>query len=251
MAKRKSSGGSNAGYLLLGLIGVCASAAAYFAFATQMEDVVVATANITANTQISSDMLAVKKVDKSALPPKYLKSSDANAMVGLYTNIGITEGSIFTEGNVATKDTKKSAVIPEGQTLLAISISSLPKGVSPGDRVNILVGISTDEGRIVITYQNVQVTSTKVNEKGDVTGLEVQVTPDQAQKIQYAQLNGELAVSLLPLGYTEEQLNPVSESDAKNYDSYMEDNSVSEPVQNEEESEEKEAPNIDELFKNN
>ena len=204
MAKRRngqSKGGK--GYLWLILLGLLATIAAYFAFVGQMEDVVIATQTVHANTQITADMLSIKKVDKSSLPAKYLKASDAQAMVGLYTNVGITEGSIFTQGNVATKDTKKSAVIPEGQTLLAINISSLPKGVSPGDKVNLLVGMSSSEGRVVLTYQNVQVTNTTLNEKGDVVGLEVQVTPEQAQKIQYAQLNGELSVSLLPLGYTE------------------------------------------------
>lgn len=48
----------------------------------------------------------------------------------------------------------------------------------------------------MLTYQNVLVTGTTTNEKGEVSALEVQVTPEQAQKIQYAQLNGELAVSL-------------------------------------------------------
>lgn len=215
--RRKSSGDNKGIYAALIVLGIAASSAAFFAFNTQMEDVVIARENIVANTEIIPEMVTTKKVDKSALPPNYIRAGEIQSLTGLYTNIGLTEGSIFTAGNLATKDTKKAAVIPDGQTLLAINISSLPKGVNAGDRVNLLVGMSSSEGRIVLTYQNVLVTGTTTNEKGEVSALEVQVTPEQAQKIQYAQLNGELAVSLLPLGYSEESLDPVNENSARNY----------------------------------
>lgn len=215
MPKRKSK---NKGFIWLILIGLIGSGAAYFAFVSNMADVVVATQTISANQQITSDMIKTKKVDKSALPSKYLTASSADSLVGLYTNVGITEGSIFTSANVATKDTKKSAVIPAGYTLLSVNITQLPQGVAPGDRVNLLIGLSTaSEGRVVITYQNIQVTNTYKNDNGQVSGLEVQVTPEQAQQIQYAALNGELSVSLLPPGYTEESLPTMNEAQLKNY----------------------------------
>lgn len=205
--------------LALGLIG---SGAAYFAFVANMTDVVVATQTIPANTEIKQSMLAVKKVDKSALPDNYVPASQAKNFVGLYTNVGITKGSIWSSANVATKDTKKSAVIPEGKTLLSIEVTNLPQGIASGDNVNLLIGISSGTskdsgGRIVVTYQNIKVTNTYLNDNGEVTGLEVQVTPEQAQKIQYAQLNGELSVSLLPPGYKNEDLSPVDSSSAEDY----------------------------------
>ena len=228
MAKSRRPRKSNKIYLWLLPIGLLASGAFYFAFIVNMVDVVVATETINANTEIKSSMITTKRVDKSALPKNYITAANANDLVGLYTNVGITEGSIFTTGNVASEDNKKSAVIPEGQTLLSISITSLPQGITSGDRVNLLIGINTSGGgRSVITYQNIQVTNTYLNDNGDVVGLEVQVTPEQAQYIQYAQLNGELSVSLLPLGYQEENLTPVDESNLEDFDSSISSSSSS------------------------
>lgn len=201
--------------LALGLVG---SGAIFLAFNANMVDVVVATQNITGNVEITQDMLTTKRVDKSSLPENYITSNNVEEMIGRYTNIGITKGSVFTTGNVATKDSKKSAVIPEGQTLLAITVDAIPQGVQSGDSVNLLIGINMQsEGKVVMTYQDVLVTSTYVDDNGAVTGLEVQVTPEQAQKIQYAQINGELSVSLLPLGYESEDLPIVNESEMKSY----------------------------------
>lgn len=163
-------------------------------------------------------MITTKRVDKSALPDNYLSAEYLSQVKGRYTNIGFTSGSVLTTGNVATKDSKKSAVIPDGYTLLSINVQSLPQGVQPDDHVNILVGISVNgQGKVVVTYQNVLVTGTYSDSDGSVTGLEVQVTPEQAQKIQYAQSNGSLSVSLLPLGYSEQQLDVVDENSIKDF----------------------------------
>lgn len=105
--RRKSSGDNKGIYAALIVLGIAASSAAFFAFNAQMEDVVIATENIVANTEIIPEMVATKKVDKSALPPNYIRAGEIQSLTGLYTNIGLTEGSIFTAGNLATKDTKK------------------------------------------------------------------------------------------------------------------------------------------------
>lgn len=204
--------------ILLLVIGLVGSGAIYLAFNASMVDVVVATKTVGSNNKITSDMITTKRVDKSALPDNYLSAEYLSQVKGRYTNIGFTSGSVLTTGNVATKDSKKSAVIPDGYTLLSISVQSLPQGVQPDDHVNILVGISVNgQGKVVVTYQNVLVTGTYSDSDGSVTGLEVQVTPEQAQKIQYAQSNGSLSVSLLPLGYSEQQLNVVDENSIKDF----------------------------------
>ena len=204
--------------ILLLVIGLVGSGAIYLAFNASMVDVVVATKTVGSNNKITSDMITTKRVDKSALPDNYLSAEYLSQVKGRYTNIGFTSGSVLTTGNVATKDSKKSAVIPDGYTLLSINVQSLPQGVQPDDHVNILVGISVNgQGKVVVTYQNVLVTGTYSDSDGSVTGLEVQVTPEQAQKIQYAQSNGSLSVSLLPLGYSEQQLDVVDENSIKDF----------------------------------
>ena len=202
--------------LILGLVG---SGAIYLAFNANMVDVVVATKTVDGNHKISSDMITTKRVDKSALPDNYLSAKYFNEVKGRYTNIGFTSGSVLTTGNVATKDSKKSAVIPEGKTLLSITVQNLPQGVQPNDRVNLIVGMSMQNaGKGVFTYQNVLVTNTYTDADGSITGLEIQVTPEQAQKIQYAQINGTLNASVLPLGNeAETDLGVVNESSMTDY----------------------------------
>ena len=208
--------------LILGLVG---SGAIYLAFNANMVDVVVATKTVDGNHKISSDMITTKRVDKSALPDNYF-----NEVKGRYTNIGFTSGSVLTTGNVATKDSKKSAVIPEGKTLLSITVQNLPQGVQPNDHVNLIVGMSMQNaGKGVFTYQNVLVTNTYTDADGSITGLEIQVTPEQAQKIQYAQINGTLNASLLPLGYeAETDLGVVNESSMTEYKASESNSSSSE-----------------------
>lgn len=217
-------------FIVLLIIGIVASGCLYFAFSANMINVIVANQTLQGNVEIKSDMISTKKVDKASLPDNYVSAEFMKDMVGRYTNIGITKGSVFTTGNVSTKDSKKAAVIPVGKTLLSIKIDSLPQGVVAGDKVNLLVGINMqDKGKVVLTYQNVQVMNTYIDVDGNVTGLEVEVTPSQAQKIQYAQINGGLSVSLLPLGYQDENLPIVDESEIKNYASDNKDNKKENP----------------------
>lgn len=220
MAKIKQAKNPNSApkwWLALIPVGALGAVAAFMVFNAPMEDVVVMNQTVYANTQLSSDMISVAKMHKEDLPPNYITSNDAGNVVGLYTNVGAVQGSVLTLENLATQDTKKAANIPNGQTLLSISISAIPQGVVPGDRVNILVGMTSESGRMVMTYQNIQVTNTNKDSNGNVTAVEVQVTPDQAQKIEFAQLNGELAIALLPPDYTSTNLEPTRDADAQNF----------------------------------
>lgn len=207
-------------FVILLIIGLVTSCCIYFAFASNMQEVVVANQTISGNVLITDAMVSVKKVDKGSLPENAIDSDLLKDVIGKYTNIGITKGSVFTNANISTKDSKKAAVIPDGKTLLSITIDSLPQGVVSGDNVNLLVGMNLqDKGKVVMTFQSVRVTNTYVDVDGNVTGLEVEVTPEQAQKIQYAQINGELSVSLLPLGYKDQELPIVDEAEVKTYKS--------------------------------
>lgn len=234
-------------WLLIPLGALC-SIALYFVLNLQTTEVLVASGTIYPNTRITEDMLQTRRIVKDDLPQDYLSADLLDQVVGMYTNVGITATSVFTKENIATQDTKKAAVIPEDQTLLAIHISSLPAGVVPGDRVNLLVGMSQNGQATVMTYQDIQVTNTTKNSSGDITGLEVQVTPEQAQLIQFAQLNGTLAVSLLPLGYENAPLNPTTADDANTYDRTV-SGSTSDSPDSENDSAPNEEVNLSDLFR--
>lgn len=210
--------GKQVWFIALIVIGLLTSGCLFLAFNASMVDVVVSTGTVAGNVQITSDMVTTKKVDKASLPSQYVEAEYLEDVIGKYTNIGLVEGGVVTTYNVSTESTTKAAIIPEGKTLLSIVINSLPQGVEAGDEVNLLVGASLEDvGEVVMTFQKVKVTNVYIDVDGNVTGLEIEVTPEQAQKIQYAQINGQLAITLLPLGYEVQNLPIIDEDGFKNY----------------------------------
>lgn len=200
--------------IFLLLLGVLSSVALYFTFSANLTDVVVATQTVRANSEITPDMIATRKMDRDYLPKNYIEGQFAEQVVGRYTDIGFTEGSVLTTDNVATGDGNRTAVIPEGYTIMNVSLDTLPQGIQTGDYVNIVIGSnSNDKGKVVLTYQKIAVTNIVKDSDKRVTGIEVQVTPHQAQKIEYAQLNGSISVSLLPKDYRAQSLEIVDESE--------------------------------------
>lgn len=199
--------------IVLLLFGVIGSVSLYFLFNVNKVEVLVAAQTIRGNTEIKSTMISTAKMEKESLPKNYIEAKYAEDVVGRYTDIGVTEGAVLTTDNVATGDGSRTSVIPKGYTVMTLSLESLPSGIKAGDYVNILVGTtSTSQGKVVMTYQKISVTDVIQDSDGNATGIEIQVTPAQAQKIEYAQLNGNISVSLLSGDYKKQSLNAVDES---------------------------------------
>lgn len=202
--------------ILLGIIiglAVIISASLFFVFVGNTKEVLVATKNVTANKEITADMFTKERVDAASLPDNYINASDAEDVIGHYTYIGFTKGSVLTTNNIATGDKKASSAIDKKKTLLTINATNLPSGIQSGDHVNIIIGANVDEGgKVALTYQNIEVSNVYIDEDNEINGLEVSVTPEQAQKIVYAQINGQLSVALLPVDYKEKTLEPTNES---------------------------------------
>ena len=218
--KQKSNSSVRLGsLLLLIIIGLGASGALFLAFGMMTTSVVVATENIRGNTQITSSMVT-KNISKGALPNNYISGKYLGSVVGSYTDVGITSGNVFTTGNIATKKSRKAAAITEGYTRMKINPSNIPNGIQVDDRINLLIQASLSEyGKAVITYQNILVTDVRTGSSGEVSSLEIEVTPTQAQQIQYAAANGSLSVTLLPTGYEEENIDVTDESSISKFSS--------------------------------
>ena len=206
------------GIIILTVVGIIAAACIYVVFDFSTVSVVVATQTIEGNTEITADMVTTKSLGRGSLPDNYITASNLKAVVGSYTNIGITSGSVFTTGNVASAQSRKSAAITEGYTRMNITASNIPSGIVTDDNVNILIEINlSSSGKSVMTYQNILVTDVKKNSSGDITGLEIEVTPEQAQQIQYAESNGNISVTLVPSGYEEQDLDATDEDSIENF----------------------------------
>lgn len=206
--------------LLFGIVisvGIILSVLLFFIFIGNTKNVLVATQDVKANTQITESMFTTERVDASSLPDNYLTAEDAKELVGYYTYIGFTKGSVISENNVATTAKKASGAISKNRTLLTINTDNLPSGIQAGDFVNIIIGATTNaennSSTTVLTYQKIEVSDIYRDDDGSINGLEVVVTPSQAQKIVYAQLKGQISVSLLPIDYKSKNLEPLNEGE--------------------------------------
>lgn len=205
--------------LLLIIIGLGASGALFLAFGLMTTNVVVATETIKGNTEITASMVTTKNVSYGSLPDNYISGKNLSSVIGSYTDVGITSGNIFTTGNIATKNSRKSAAITEGYTRMKIAPSNIPEGIQTDDHINILIEIQLSDANSVITYQNILVTNVTSDSNGGISSLEIEVTPTQAQQILYAQNNGSLSVALVATGYEEENLDPTDEDSIENFSS--------------------------------
>lgn len=207
-------------YILFGSI-VCAtaaSAALFFAFNVNKVDVLVGTTNVRQRTVVTPNMFTVEKYSKDYLPANYLPAEAASAVVGKYTNIGFASGQVLTTDSIdINKSSNKASTIDEGKTLYTVSTSKMPQGVIAGDNVNVLINMDLDgTGPVVLTFQNVNVTNVYKDDEGTIKGVEISVTPSQAQKIQYAVSNGDVNLSLLPLNYQVQDLPILDEETFRN-----------------------------------
>ena len=213
--------------IMLLAVGIIMAGMIVVAFGLHTTSVVVATTTNPGNTEITSDMVTVKNLEKSSLPNNYISGKYLSSVVGSYTDIGVTSGGVVTTSNVASEKSRKSAAIRKGYTRMQLSANNIPTGIQTDDHVNVLIGMSlSDYGKSVMTYQNILVTNVNKGSSGNISSLEIEVTPEQAQKIQFAQSNGTITITLLPNGYEEENLEITDESSASQFSNDSSSSSV-------------------------
>lgn len=198
------------------LLALIISGSLYFVLIGNMVDVITVNQTVRGGTQITSNMLTVKKLDRSSLPDNYLIADYYDDVVGKYLDLGLTSGGVLTETNISSSG--KSSLIPTGYTLFSIkNLDTYPKGIITGDRLNIVISTSLESrGKVVLTFQNLLITNISHDDNGNITAIELQVTPQQAQVIAYGQANGELSLSLLPLDYESQPLDVLDENSFQN-----------------------------------
>ena len=191
-------------FFFLFVIAVIVTGGLYFILVGNMTDVLVLNQTARGGTQITAEMLSVKKVDKSSLPDNYLTANYEDDVVGKYLDLGLTTNAVLTKDNLSL--TGKASLIETGETLYAMSdLVNYPQGLVAGDHVNVVVSTSAEGSKFVKTIENVPVAGVHT-EEGEITGIEVYVTPEEAQSIAYAQANGQVSVALLPLDYESKNL---------------------------------------------
>lgn len=192
------------------LIGTLALAVAIsgvigFVLFKDTKQVYVARDTIPVNTKVTSDMLTARRISSTDLPDKALTKK--SEILNHYTSLGVTKGGVFTVNNMADKADSASDAVAKGMSQLAIKSDNLPSKLAKGDRVNVIISASTQNlGNIALTYQGIYVTDIYYDGDNAINGVEVLVSPEQAQKIVYAMQNGTISVALVNSSYKAHQM---------------------------------------------
>ncbi len=170
---------------------------------------VVASENIVAGSHLAPELLKVS--DWPAESPIAGSFSETQPLLNRIANINISAGEPLLEQKLASVGSKAglSALITPGMRAISVRVNDVA-GVSgfalPGNRVDVLVNVQDDQGRMVskIVLQQIMVlavaqdASVKEDAKAKVVNtVTLEVTPQQAEKLDLARSVGNLSLALL------------------------------------------------------
>ncbi len=205
------------------------------------QEVVVANTTIPAHTRITGDMLEVVSISADAVHPE--AASNTEGLVGGVSRTEIVRGEQVLSSRVYTEESRAtfSYRIPESMRAVSIPVNEVT-GVagylSPGDKVDVLVTYSEevadddeeDGGGGDITYtvfQNIQVLAVGEHpremdddESHLVNTATLKVTPEQAEVLAYAYLNGSYHLSLR--SPVDDEVLSLDAYGARNFDNFRE-----------------------------
>lgn len=175
------------------------------------QNVVVATMDIPADTRVTSAMIEIRKIATDAVHPEALKNFDD--VVGYITKDRIIQGEQLLNSRIDQGVTEIDLAykVPDNMRAMTISTNettSVGGYLTPGSRVDILV--SYQQGVNITTYtqlQNIVVLAKGTNallngeanpngDKSVTSSITLLVTPDQAQVLAYAIINGTINLTL-------------------------------------------------------
>lgn len=177
------------------------------AVTVEQTEVVTALNTIPAYVKITEDMLTVTSISKEAVHPEAIL--DKSKVVGRVTRTEIIKGEQVLDSRLIEEggDTTLSYQIPEGMraaTIPSSEISGVGGYIEPKDKIDILVSYSDDEAetKVVFTqFQNIKVikvgpSTIDAESNGIPTSITVLVTPEQAEVLAFATINGSFHFTL-------------------------------------------------------
>ncbi|HEV2764125.1 MAG TPA: Flp pilus assembly protein CpaB [Pyrinomonadaceae bacterium] len=177
------------------------------AYANSLGTVVVAKVDVPAGTKLIPEQLSVAQFPQNAMPDGTFESLDKAvgrvAVVNIAAREPVTDYKLAPEGSAGGL----SAIIPEGYRAMTVKVDDVV-GVSgflqPGALVDVVVVINPTEQHqnpiSKIVLQNVKVLASGQNidrpkddrEASTVKAVTLQVTPEQAEKLALASMEGKL-----------------------------------------------------------
>ncbi len=170
---------------------------------------VVASGNIVAGTLLTPEL--VKVTDWPADSPVAGSFPETQPLLNRIVNVNISVGEPLLEQKLAPIGNKAglSALITPGMRAISVRVNDVA-GVSgfalPGNHVDVLVNVQDDQGRMVsrIVLQRIKVlavaqdSTVKDDAKAKVVStVTLEVTPQQAEKLDLARAVGNLSLALL------------------------------------------------------
>jgi pilus assembly protein CpaB len=178
--------------------------------------VLVAASSIPLGEVLTEEMLALREIPESYIDGRHIRASDIDKAIGIRTTMGMRaqEALLWTDLAVASDEKRVlSALVKQGMRAVTVRIergTSLGGMLRPGDRIDLLLSATRDEGPIVLPLlQNVLVLAVG-NDMGSQqkasdnifdavmsgSDLTLSVTIEQSQVLTLAQGEGSLSASL-------------------------------------------------------
>jgi pilus assembly protein CpaB len=179
-------------------------------------NVVVAVARIPENTQITEDMIIVKKLPAESI--NALAANSISLVKGRITNAAIEANEQVLTSRLNEMGAEKGGLaymVPDGKRAMTIEVNDITgvaDSIKKTNHVDIIASLMVDKtlvdktekvAKSMLLLQNVEVlatasSSTDEEAKG-YTNITVAVSPEEAVKLFYAQVNGKLTAVLRPV----------------------------------------------------
>lgn len=189
-----------------------ATVAKELGFYGDSESIVIAARDLPAGHTVAAGDLAAADYPTRYLPPRYVRGSLADALVGETLAVTVRAGQpVLDSDRVGSAATKLSQRVPETLRALALKvdrISTFGGLLEPGDRVDIVVTWNNPEDRLETRtlLQRVAIASvggsmgsagaTDARRGQRVQTVSVVVTPKEAEMLIFAEKQGELTLTL-------------------------------------------------------
>jgi pilus assembly protein CpaB len=160
-------------------------------------DVVVATKEIAASTQITADLVIIQKFSEDTVPPFAFR--DKNLVIGKYAaipihaNAAIIDTDVVSDAGSVAPAKQAFLKIPPGQVAMQIPTGELVGAggyIQPDDRIDILVTTTINNKSLTkVTFTNLHIIRVGpaggANARGISSSLTVIVTLQQAQDLKW------------------------------------------------------------------
>lgn len=206
-------------FLLLAILGMVVTVGMYTILNANKVEVLVASGDIDARTEVTDSMVTTKVVPEDLLPQGAMTVDQKSEIVGKVTNTKIVSGTpISNKQFLSEGDTSvlTSQVPDKDKVLMTVpvtAITGVSAKLSPLEKVNVYSAYKLESIGVgaKLILQNIQVVATSVDANSVLNGVTLAVTPEQAESLVFATSVGEIQLAVVPYDYEVQITNGLTE----------------------------------------